>query len=161
VVCPRDRVLEEGNGFLRTVECTERLSDRVARERDPLRVLRVALAGCEGATEAVERRVVLSHLVLLPAEVVEERASPVRRALVLLGEIDPARRPLDEAVAVGRDERGHVSGVRGDEPALVGDCGRERRLEEWARLVGCSAGSEETPALEIDACTRHGAVTGE
>ena len=105
----------------------------------------------EGTLESVERKVELPGLVVLPAEVVEQRPEPVRRVCLLFGERDSALRPRDEAVAIRSGQSGHVRGVRRDEPRLGFERLRERGLEQRESRLGVAARTPQAAALEVDA----------
>ena len=115
------------------------------------RVPGVAQPHVERALERVERLLVLAGVEELPAEVVQQRAEPVRRGLRGLGELDAAVRPGDEPRAVRRRERAHVRRVAG-KPVLPGlACCRERGLEERYSRVLVPARAAQSAALEVDA----------
>src|SRR5262249_33522144 len=160
-LAPGDGLLEERDRLVRAPERTQRLADGVAGERDRLPFLRISLSCPARTAERRERGLVLARLVLVPAQVVEERSEPVGGRLVLVRDLDPPRRPLREAGAVGRGEGDHVRRVRGDEVAAVLERGRERGLEERPSLARVPARTEETPSLEVDPRLGDGAVPGE
>ena len=112
---PGDGLLEEWDRLVGAAEPSEGLPDRVTRDLDGRRVRRIALPRSERAFEGVERELELAGLVVLPAEVVEERPEPVRGVVVELGEPDSSLRPVDDVVTVRGDERDHVRCVGGDE----------------------------------------------
>ena len=127
-----------------------RLGDGLARVLDRGRVVRIPLPNF-APLESLERRLVLLGVEVLPAEVVEQRPCPVRGGLRPVGELQPAFRPGDEAVAIGRRERGHVRGV-GREPVLARlDRRREGALEERQRRLPVAAGATQPAAFEVDA----------
>lgn len=113
-------------------------------------VLRIAQADLERPLEGIERLLVLASIEVLPAEVVQQRAYPVRGGLGAAGELEPAVRPGHEAVAIIGGKRAHVRGVAG-EPVLArvyrsGVC----TLEERQRGVLVTRRAAEAPTLEVD-----------
>ncbi len=127
---PGDGLLEERDRLVGAAEPPEGLADRVARDLDRAGVRGIALARPERALERVERGLEIAGLVVLPAEVVEERPEPVRGVVVELGELDSSLRPVEEVVAIRGDERDHVCRVGRDEVLTRLERKCERGLEE-------------------------------
>jgi hypothetical protein len=160
-VCRGRRRLGEPDTFGRSAEGAERLGDRVAGERNRVRVGRVPLALVEGALERDERSRGLLRLEVLPAEVVEQRPEPVASRRLCLGDLDPTLGPSDEAGPVRGCERGHVSRVDGKEVRAGFRRPRKCRLEEREGGLGVAVGSAKAAALEIDPYARPGSVPSE
>ena len=147
---PRDRLLEERHGLVRAVERTQRLPDGVAGKRDRLRVPGILLAGGERTLERGQRFRVLAGLVVLPAEVVQQRPEPVPRVVARLRERDAALRPRHVLVPAWGGERRHVRRVARQEAVARLERERVRRLEERERTLGVPARAVQPAPLEVD-----------
>ena len=124
---PRRRPARAAGSPRRASECAQRLADGVARDLDRPGLVRLALARAECALERVERGLVVAGLVVLPAEVVEERAEPsTRRASCVSASSIPRLVQSTKPSRSGADERDHVRRVGCDE-VLLGREGAARR----------------------------------
>src|SRR4051794_36135666 len=70
--------------------CFARLDHGFLSPLDRLRVLWIALAHLECALEGLERGFMVAGLEVVPAEVVQQRAGPVRGIRLRLAELEPA-----------------------------------------------------------------------
>src|SRR5262245_50051178 len=113
--------------------------DGVLRPGDADGVLRIALPRLQRALEQLERPLVLALLRVGPAQVVEERAGPVRGVRLAVAELDAALRPLLLQLEVVDRDRAHVRGVAGEVPLLRLLGAAIRRLEERERGLGVAA----------------------
>src|SRR5439155_94689 len=149
---PGDRLLEQSDGFVCAPERAQRLADRVAREPDLRGLLGPRLARLESAPKGRERGLVLAAAVVLPAEVVLERAEPVAH-LGVVGfprELHCAPSPADDRVVIGRGERRHVRGVDGDEGFACGERDLECPLEERQGSTRIARRPQQSAPLERD-----------
>ena len=127
--------------------------DRRRRSRDRARARR------ERALECVERGLELAGLVVLPAEVVEQRSQPVRGTVVQLGELEATAGPADDVVSVGGDERDHVRRVGCDEVLPLLERPRESRLEQRTGSAGIAVRPAKAPAFEVETSADDGCAT--
>ena len=108
-----------------------------------------------------ERFLELPSLVVLPTDVVVERAEPGAGILVAAGQLDPPLGPRDEPVTAGCDECRHVRSIHRDKGLAGIQRGRERGVEQRARGLRIAARPAGAPPLEGEPRPSDGVVTRE
>ena len=148
---PPDCLLQQRDRLARATERSQRLADCVAGDLDRASLLRFALACLERALECVERELVFAGVVVLPAEVVEQRAGPVRGGLVLFAELDPALVQSTKPSRSGATSAAMCAASAAMKYSSAAERRFERRLEERTSGFLVAARASQPSALEVDA----------
>jgi large subunit ribosomal protein L1 len=121
----------ELDGFVLAAQGRESFRDRLFRELDRIRIVRVSLAHLQRLPEAVQRLVVLARIHVRGADIVQERSQPVVDLRIGAGFGDPGSflGPRQHPLAIRRGKRRHVGGVGGEELLARIACCLESRLE--------------------------------